>query len=143
MSRPRPRGMLGVWPGGIQAHTCGGGGWGSGWGVSRPTPRGVKAHTQAGCPGPGPEGGVSQHALRQSPHSRWLLLWAVRILLEYIFVNKYVYICLVVLYEACVMSCIFSTFFKCTAKRNWYQLWNNNILSPLHNFVNTCILYQN
>ena len=35
-------------------------------GVSRPMPRGMFA--QWGCPGPGPRpGGVSQHALRQTP----------------------------------------------------------------------------
>ena len=61
-------------------------------GVSRPTPGGklgglagreggLQAHTQGGSPGPG---GVSQHALRQTPplHSRRLLLRAVHILLE-------------------------------------------------------------
>ena len=64
------------------------------WGVSRPTPRGdvegsgrggLQAHTQG-------EGGVSQHALRQtpSPHSRQVLLRAVRILLECILVIRVV-----------------------------------------------------
>ena len=59
------------------------------WGVSRPTPRGcVQGHTrrvQAHA-----QGGVSQHALRQTPPpppSRCLLLWAVRILLECILVD--------------------------------------------------------
>ena len=57
LSRPRPRGDVG----------------GSGRDVSRPTPRG------GGCPGPG---GVSQHALRQTPPSaegyccgRYALYW--------------------------------------------------------------------
>ena len=55
--------------GGLQAHTRGEVG-GSGWGVSRPTP-----------------GGVSQHALRQTPPpSTQLLLLAVHILLECILV---------------------------------------------------------
>ena len=73
-------------------------GWGlAGGGVSRPIPRGrwgggllcpgphpggVHAHTHGG-PGPG---SVSQHALRQTLPSRWLLLRAVRILLECILV---------------------------------------------------------
>ena len=48
-------------------------------GVSRPRPR------PRGCPGPG-SGGVSQHALRQTPASRLLLLRTVRILLECILV---------------------------------------------------------
>ena len=63
MSRPRPRGEVGgcLGPDSVQSHTRG----------SRPRPR-----------------GVSQHALRQTfpPHSRQLLLWAVRILLECILV---------------------------------------------------------
>ena len=53
--------------GGLQAHTRGGQG-----GVSRPTPSGV-------C--------VSQHAPRQTPPIRRLLLRAVCILLECILVN--------------------------------------------------------
>ena len=67
---PHPGGgeSLGVWPeGGLQAHTQ----W---WGISRATPR--------GC--------ISQNVLRQTPPSRWLLLWVVRILLECILVvNKF------------------------------------------------------
>ena len=49
----------------------------------------VQAHHPGGCPGPGP-GGVSQHALRQtpSPPNRWLMLRAVRILLECILVQS-------------------------------------------------------
>ena len=48
VSRPRPRGRLG--------------GLARGWGVSRPTPGGY----------PGPHlGGVSQHALRQTPPRVW------------------------------------------------------------------------
>ena len=68
--------------------------------VSRPTPRGevegsgwggLQAHTQGGCPSPhwggspGQHpggGGVSQHALRQTPPRERLLPRAVRILLE-------------------------------------------------------------
>ena len=62
VSRPIPRGEVeGSGLGGLQAHT-------PGVGVSRPTP-----------------GGVSQHALRQTPHRR-LLPHAVRILLECILV---------------------------------------------------------
>ena len=34
-------------------------------GVSRPRPKGVCL--RGGCPGPGPRGGVSKHALRQTP----------------------------------------------------------------------------
>ena len=64
--------------GGLQAHT-----------------RGVQAHTKGESPGPHPGGspgpglgGVSQHALRQTPPaSKQLLLWAVRILLECILVH--------------------------------------------------------
>ena len=92
MSRPRPRGEVGgSGQGGVSRPTPGGsrptrGGPGphlrgvqaQPWGVSRPSP--------GGCSGPGP-GGVSQHALRQTPlPSRWLLLWVVRILLECILV---------------------------------------------------------
>ena len=47
------------------------------WGVSRPIPRGLQAHTW----------GVSQHALRQTPPSRHLMLQMVRILLECILVT--------------------------------------------------------
>ena len=53
VSRPWPRGRLGglakgVWPGGLAGA------------VFRPTPRGVQVQAQA-------QGGVSQHALRQTP----------------------------------------------------------------------------
>ena len=45
VSRPTPRGEVeGSGWGGLQAHTQGGG-WGSGQGVSRPTPRSLQAHT--------------------------------------------------------------------------------------------------
>ena len=47
--------------------------------------RGVQAQAQ-GYPGPGPGGCVSQHALRQTPLSRRLLLRTVRIQLECILV---------------------------------------------------------
>ena len=69
VSRPRPR--RGVCLGG-----CPGPSPGPGEGVC---PGG-------GCPGPDPGGGVSQHALRQTPPSRQLLLQTVRILLECILV---------------------------------------------------------
>ena len=62
VSRPRPRVEVG----------------GSGWG-------GVQAHTRGVRGG----GGVSQHALRQTPPSRRLLLRAVRILLECILIIVY------------------------------------------------------
>ena len=64
--------------GGVSRPTPRGGVEGSGQGVSRCTPGGcLQAHT----------GGVSQHALRQTPPgSRQLLLRAVRILLECILV---------------------------------------------------------
>ena len=73
--------------------------------VSRPTPKGEveESGLGGGYPGPHPGGsqcphsggvsrltpeGVSQHALRQTPaHSRWLLLWAVCIILECILVQ--------------------------------------------------------
>ena len=52
------------------------GGWSPGphWGgvLQACTQGGLQAHTQ----------GVYQHALRQTPPSRWLLLWVVRILLK-------------------------------------------------------------
>ena len=84
-------------------HYVHGGGWGClgpgpgrrvCLGVSRSRPGVVQGQAQGcvypgGCPGPGPGPGgcpgpgcVSQHALRQTPHSRWLLLQTVRILLE-------------------------------------------------------------
>ena len=50
------------------------------WGVSRPIPGGRLRGLAWG--------GVSQHALRQTPPSRWLLLRAVRILLECILVTE-------------------------------------------------------
>ena len=70
-------------------------------GVSRPTPGGsrstpkggLQAHTQGVSPGPH-LGGVSQHALRQTPPpSRRLLLRAVRILLECILVSIFLFSC--------------------------------------------------
>ena len=78
---PHPRGRLGGLAGGrgLGPHP-GGGGWGSGWGGKCPGPHpgGTQAH-----------GGVSQHALRQTPTpSIRLLLRAVRILLECLLVFK-------------------------------------------------------
>ena len=77
VSRPRPGGGDG---GGLLG------------GVSRPRgclPKGVPR--PRGCPGPG-LGGVSQHALRQTPPSRRLLLRTVRILLECILVEETTFI---------------------------------------------------
>ena len=92
---PHPGGRLGglAGEGGFQAHTQGGrlGGL-AGGGCPGPHLGGVQAHTGGG-PGPG-WGDVSQHALRQTPlstpppPSRWLLLWAVCILLECILVSR-------------------------------------------------------
>ena len=86
LSRPTPRRSSGPHPGGLQAHTQR---------VSRPTPgaRGMHSHTWGsrprpwrGCLGPGP-GGVYLSMRCGRPHpSRWLLLQAVRILLECILV---------------------------------------------------------
>ena len=78
----------------LQAHTQGGcwGVW-MGGGVSRPTPRGMLRTTPGGgAPGPhlgGPGPGVCIPACTEAdtPHSRRLLLQAVRILLEYILVS--------------------------------------------------------
>ena len=83
--------------------------------VSRPTPRGeVQGSDQGGSPGPHPGGlrcgpgdpplgvgspgphpvgCVSQHALRQTPPPRWLLLRSVRIVLECILVGPCAYKC--------------------------------------------------
>ena len=69
-------------------HLGGVEGSGLGGGVSRPTPRGVSRPTPGGVSRPTPRG-VSQHALRQTPPSRRLLLRAVRILLECILVSVY------------------------------------------------------
>ena len=88
VSRPRPRGEVGGTGGGCLYPDTGGrlGVW---WGD-------VQARTWVrGCPGPGPGGpgpalgggGVSKHALRQTPPSRQLLLRVVRILLECIVVH--------------------------------------------------------
>ena len=85
VSRPTPggvcRGSWGVWPGGISRLTPRGEVEGSGWGGGlQATPLSTGPH----------QGEVSQHALRQTPlprASRWLLLWAVRILLECILVS--------------------------------------------------------
>ena len=74
---PGPGGGWGIWPGGrLGGLTLGC----------------VQAYTKGEeDPGPGlggvqGQGGVSQHALRQTPPSKWLLLQAVRILLECILV---------------------------------------------------------
>ena len=87
-SRPTLRGDWGVWlGGGLSRPTPKGEVEGAGWGVSRLTP--------GGSPGPHwgglsrqrrRDGDVSQHALRQTPPNRRLLLREVRILLEYILV---------------------------------------------------------
>ena len=62
---------------------------GSGW-------RGLQAHTQGegglqahtwGAPGPHPGGCIPACSEADTPSPRWLLLWAVRILLECILVN--------------------------------------------------------
>ena len=75
VSRPTPKGELeGSGQGGLQTYT---------WGVSSPHLEGLQAHTQGGSPGPHlggvsrptpgrclqahTRGGVSQHALRQTP----------------------------------------------------------------------------
>ena len=110
VSRPTPKGEVqGIWPGGVSRPTpkgevegdlagvspdphLGGSPDPHPGGVSRPTPRGSPSPHRGGglCPGPG-QGG-SQHALRQTPpHSRRLLLRAVRILLECILVNQGAY----------------------------------------------------
>ena len=73
--------------GGVSKPTPKGDVEGSGWGVSRPTPRGSPGPHPGGVSRPRPWGEVSQHALRQTPPSRRLLLWAVRILLECILVS--------------------------------------------------------
>ena len=66
--------------GGSPDPNPGGGVEGSDWRVSRPTLRGVSRPTSGGggCPGPGPGG-----------PRKWLLLQAVRILLECILVKYY------------------------------------------------------
>ena len=98
---PHPRGKLrGIWPGRVSRPTpkgevegdlAGGGSPGPhprgklrgyGQGVSRPTPKGkLRGIWPGGSPGH-TWGGLSQHALRQTPPPRWLLLRTVRILLE-------------------------------------------------------------
>ena len=55
--------------------------------VSRPTPKGELEGSGGGVSRPTPGGGVSQHALRQTPPGWRLLLRAVRILLECILVQ--------------------------------------------------------
>ena len=95
VSRPTPRGKLRGLAWRVSRPTPRGKLRGQAWGVSRPTPGEspgphwgcLQAHTQ-GVPRHSPSGGgVSQHALRQTPlPSRWLLLWVVRILLECILV---------------------------------------------------------
>ena len=89
---------------GFQAHTQGGA-----WGVW--PEGGLQAHTQGGLHVH--MGGVSQHALRQSPlHSWWLLLWAVRILLECILV-----------FVVCILTC-------------WTRLnWEYYTLGSIPNYV--------
>ena len=89
-------GCLGPGPGGVSAWGCQGPGLG--WGVQGQAqgcvcPGGCPGPGPEGCPGPGPGPGgcpglgcVSQHVLRQTTPSRWLLLWTVRILLECILV---------------------------------------------------------
>ena len=99
VSRPTPKGEVdgSGWGGGLQAHTQGeveGSGWGglqahTQGGRLRGLAGGLQAHTQ-GVSRPG--GCVSQHALRQTPPSRWLLLWVVRILLECILVHTDYYL---------------------------------------------------
>ena len=78
VSSPTPRGggVEGSGLGGLQTHTQGGS-WGV-WPGGSPGlhPGGSQAHTQ----------GVSQHALKQTPPRRQLLLQAVRILLKRILV---------------------------------------------------------
>ena len=92
MSRPRPRVEVGgSGPGWDCLGPQLGGGWGSDGGcpdphlggVSRPTPGGMSRPTSRGSRS---RGGVSQHALRQTPPCRQILLRAVCILLECIFV---------------------------------------------------------
>ena len=72
--RPRPGGEVGGLVRGVSRSTTGGG-------VLRPTAEGMSRPSR---------GGVSQHALRQTPPSRRLLLRVVRILLECILV-KYIF----------------------------------------------------
>ena len=102
VSRPTPRGEVegyglggspGPHPGGSPGPHWGGFSRPTPSGVSRPTPRGVSQHAlQVSRPTPRGEVegsglvGVSQHALRQTPPNRRLLLRAVRILLECILV---------------------------------------------------------
>ena len=88
------RGCLGPGPGGRLVGPVGGvytqtrgGGWGSGGGMSRHAPWWGDVQAQAQGVQAQPWGGVSQHALRQTPPSRQLLLRAVRILLECIVVH--------------------------------------------------------
>ena len=89
---PCPRGKLrGIFQGCLQTHTWGGSPDPHPGGVSRPTPRGSPSPHRGGYVQAQARGG-SQHALRQTPpHSRRLLLRAVRILLECILVNQCAY----------------------------------------------------
>ena len=87
---PHPRGSLrGLAGGGVSRPTLMGGLQVYTWG-------GFSRHTWGGSPGPHPGGfqahmgSVSQHAQRQNPPGWRPLLWAVRILLECILVNKFV-----------------------------------------------------
>ena len=93
---PQEGGCLGQGPGvrlrGLVGGCLGpdpGGGWGSGLGgvVSRPRPRGkVGGVLAGGVSRPTPGGCIPACPEADPPPSRWLLLRAVRILLEYILV---------------------------------------------------------
>ena len=84
VSRPRPRVKVKVSGRGGSRPTAGGEVGGSGWGVSRPKLGGVQAYTWGG---PGPHRGWCIPACTEADFpSRWLLLRAVRILLECILV---------------------------------------------------------
>ena len=77
ISRPTPKGEVeGSGLGGLQAHTQG---------SPSPNPGGSPFPHPGGSPGPYPGISRSQHALRQTP--QWLLLRAVRTLLECILVR--------------------------------------------------------
>ena len=91
VSRPRPKGEV-EGSGGCLGPDPGWRLGGLGGGVSRPRPGGVSRLRPEGVfrprpRGPRPRGGVSQHALRQTPpRNRRLLLRTVHILLECILV---------------------------------------------------------
>ena len=101
-SMPRPKGEVEGLPGGVSRPTPGGcldpgpegrfGGLAGGGGGPRPTPGGGWGVWLGGSPGPHPGrgwgvwlGGIPACTKADTP-SRWLLQWAVRILLECIFV---------------------------------------------------------